>query len=217
MKDKKISDQLITELADLLQHKIQNGEFKGCEFLRQNELEKLLDVNRFTVRQVLGELTNRNVLEHIHYRGHRVREHSAEEREQITEARVLLELGAASQVLARIDAQGLALLTEHATNFAKALGEGDHKKLIKANLAFHQHYYSFCTNPFLCDLINDLREQGIRVSRPGWLNVKASEQARDEHFAMVEALQNKDLLSLKNLIYQHLYAWKKYVTKDQPA
>lgn len=217
MKGKKISDQLITELSDLLQHKIQNGEFKDSDFLRQNELESLLDVNRFTVRQVLSELTNRNVLEHVHYRGHRVREHSAEEREQITETRVLLELGAASQVLAKIDEQGLIQLTEYATDFAKALADEDHKQLIKANLTFHQYYYSFCSNPFLCNLINELREKGIRVSRPGWLNVEASEQARDEHFAMIEALQKKDLLGLENLIYQHLNAWKKYVTKDQPA
>ncbi|NQZ49917.1 MAG: GntR family transcriptional regulator [Moritella sp.] len=209
MTKKTISEQRIAELANFLQDKIHSGEIDTCEFLRQNELEKMLDANRFTIRQVLTELTNRNVLEHIPYRGHKVRVHSADEREQITETRLLLEQGAAGQVMMQIDEAGLVQLHERAVIFAKAVESGDLQAQIRANYAFHSFYYSYCHNVFLCDLINELREKGIRVSRNAWRSPHVSAQSRDEHFAMVEALKNKDLLGLQHLIYQHLNAWKK--------
>jgi len=206
-----MSEQRINKLANLLQDKIHNQEYEATEFLRQNELEKALNVNRFTVRQILAELTNRNVLEHIPYRGHKIRVHNVSEREQITDTRLLLELGAANQVMSAIDPAGLVTLHQHAELFAHAIEQGDHRARIQANYQFHACYYSFCHNSFLCDLINELREKGIRVSRSDWLVDNALEQARDEHFAMVEALKNKDLLALQNLIYQHLNAWKKNI------
>ena len=190
--EKKITELRIKELADQLQDQIHKQAFPADKFLRQNDLQEKLDVNRFTVRQVLSELTNRNVLEHIPYKGHKIRVHNVSEREEITDTRIMLELGAANQVIAVIDEVGLEKLQGYAQAFAEAVELKDHNAQLKSNYAFHAYYYSFCHNTFLCELINELREKGIRVSRSDWLNANPPAQSREEHFLMDKALRNKD-------------------------
>jgi len=210
-----MKSEQIQEVANLLQHKILANEIATDHYLRQNELEQLLNVNRFTVRQVLAELTGRGVLEHIPYKGHRVRVHSVTERDQITRTRLLLEQGAAELVMINIDEQGLAQLEQYAKAFDAAIECQDTDQQIKSNYLFHSVFYSYCQNPFMSDLIAELREKGIRVSRPGWFNLEASRQASKEHFQMIEALREQDMLGLKSHIYQHLNAWKRYSKQPQ--
>lgn len=211
---KQISQQRIKDLADQLECRILNREIDCSGFLRQNELEKLLDTNRFSVRQVLAELAQRGVLEHVPYRGHQLRAHTVEERQQITESRLLLEQGACQLVLLHIDAAGIEQLQQLAQQFDESVRNGDTGQLISSNYAFHQTFYQYCHNPFLSDLINNLREQAVRVSQPGWFNQQASLQASEEHFAIVEALRQKQPEQLRLLIFQHLTGWRRYV---QPA
>lgn len=206
---RKSQQERIEQLANLLQHDIMISRWQTGVFLRQNELERHLSVNRFTVRQVLEELTKRGVLEHVPYKGHRIKEHSPKEREQITETRLLLEQGACRKVMQNITEEGMELLQQQATTFRDSLLSGDTQSQIESNFLFHKYFYDFCGNPFLAEEIRLLREKGLRVSKPGWHQPMASERACQEHFAMVEALKNKDLLRLEHLIYLHLTGWKR--------
>ncbi len=212
---KQISQQRIQALADQLECRILNREIDCSGFLRQNELEKLLDTNRFTVRQILTELTQRGVLVHVPYRGHQLRAHTVEERQQITESRLLLEQGACQLVLLHIDPAGIEQLQQQAQLFDNAVHNGDTSQLISSNYAFHKTFYQYCQNPFLSDLINNLREQAVRVSQPGWFNQQASLQASEEHFAIVEALRQKQPEQLRLLIFQHLTGWRRYIEPDK--
>ncbi len=212
---KQISQQRIQALADQLECRILNREIDCSGFLRQNELEKLLDTNRFTVRQILAELTQRGVLEHVPYRGHQLRAHTVEERQQITESRLLLEQGACQLVLLHIDAAGIEQLQQLAQQFDDSVQRGDTGQLISSNYAFHKLFYQYCHNPFLSDLINNLREQAVRVSQSGWFNQQASLQASEEHFAIVEALRQKQPEQLRLLIFQHLTGWRRYIEPDK--
>ncbi len=209
MSAKSSAQERIEQLANLLQHEIMTNRWEMGVFLRQNELESLLDVNRFTVRQVLEELTKRGVLEHVPYKGHKVKEHSPKEREQITETRLLLELGACKKVMQHMTEVGLEQLEQQAIAFRDSLLTGDSNQQIESNFLFHKIFYDFCGNAFLADEIRSLREKGLRVSKPGWHQPGDSERACQEHLAMVEALRNKDLLRLEHLIYLHLTGWKR--------
>lgn len=203
------SQERIEQLANLLQHDIMINRWSAGVFLRQNELEQHLEVNRFTVRQVLEELTKRGVLEHVPYKGHRIKEHSPQEREHITETRLLLEQGACKKVMHHITEEGIAQLQHQATSFRDSLISGNTEQQIESNFLFHKYFYEFCGNPFLAAEIRNLREKGLRVSKPGWHQPVDSERACQEHFAMIEALREKDLLRLEHLIYLHLTGWKR--------
>jgi len=209
MTEKSSTQERVEQLANLLQHDIMTNCWKTGAFLRQNELEQRLEVNRFTVRQVLELLTQRGQLEHVPYKGHKIKEHSAEERDLITETRLLLEQGACKKVMQHITHDGLTQLEAHAIDFRNSLQSGNTRLLIESNFLFHKHFYDFCNNPFLAAEIRSLREKGLRVSNPGWHQANDSERACQEHFAMVEALRNKDLLRLEHLIYLHLTGWKR--------
>lgn len=196
------------ELINKIKHKIAVGEYTSGEWLKQIDIERAFQVNRFTVRSAFNELTSLGMLQHVPYKGYRVGEHSIQDRIQITEARELLESAAALKVLANIDEAGIEWLQKLAESFHQAVLDQDVEQMLQCNFDFHKAFYSFCNNRYLSEMIDDMRGRGAGNATQGWRKQSTILASSQDHFAMLDALQNKNILQLQSLIHQHLNRWR---------
>lgn len=207
--DKKLlTDQATSELISQLKEKIASGTYAPGEWLKQIDIERAFNVNRFTVRSAFTELANAGFLQHVPYKGYRVIEHSIQERIAITEARELLESAVALKVIANIDRQGMDTLQELANAFQHAFAAHNRTEMIRANFEFHRVFYSYCNNHYLSSMIDELRERGVGSANQGWAKHSTIAASCQDHFDMVRALHERNPVRLQALIHLHLNRWR---------
>lgn len=205
---KLLTDQATQELINQLKEKIGTGTYQPGEWLKQIDIERTFKVNRFTVRSAFTELSSSGFLQHVPYKGYRVIEHSIQERIAITEARELLESAVALKVMANIDQTGLDQLQELAETFRSAMEADDRPKMMTSNFAFHRTFYQYCNNNYLSDMIDDMRERGVGSANQGWAKHSTIAASCQDHFDMVSALHERNVVRLQSLIHLHLNRWR---------
>ncbi|MBY4677362.1 GntR family transcriptional regulator [Marinobacterium arenosum] len=212
------AEQAARQLSYQLRQLIMTGEYGTGSWLKQIEIERRFGVNRFTVRSAFNELTVAGLLEHVPYRGHRVKAHTLQERIELSEARALIESVAAVQALQHIDEAGLQQLTELAEQFRQALEAGDRPTMVAHNFAFHRLFYSYCRNRYISRLVEDMRERGVTGAANGWRTDQLQRLSCQDHFEMVEALRARDGARLQTLIHLHLNRWREGLPAEaEPA
>lgn len=205
---KSLSDQAVQKLVAKLKQAIATGTYQPGEWLKQIDLERSYNVNRFTVRSALSELHSNGFLQHVPYKGYRVTEHSLQERIAITEARELIECAAAARVIVNMDSPGLKRLESLALEFRDALDAEDRPRMMEFNFAFHRCFNDYCRNPHLSRMVDELRERGVGNANRGWTKRSTQEASAQDHLDMVEALRDKNLVRLQALIHIHLNRWR---------
>lgn len=207
-KNKLLTDQSTQELISQLKQKIGTGTYRPGEWLKQIDIEKTFNVNRFTVRSAFTELSSSGFLQHVPYKGYRVIEHSVQERIAITEARELLESAVALKVMANIDDAGMQQLQDLAEGFHAAMEAEDRERMMAQNFAFHRTFYSYCNNHYLSSMIDKMRERGVGSANQGWAKRSTIEASSQDHFDMVSALHERNVVRLQSLIHLHLNRWR---------
>lgn len=205
---KLLTDQATEQLIGELKQKISTGDYVPGQWLKQIDIEHAFGVNRYTVRSAFTELTNAGFLQHVPYKGYRVIEHSVQERIAITEARELLESAVALKVMANIDDAGLAGLQALAEGFREAMEQEDRPRMMEQNFSFHRLFNSYCNNSYLSDMIDELRERGVGSANRGWARRSTIEASCQDHFDMVTALHQRNIVQLQALIHLHLNRWR---------
>ncbi|WP_370280452.1 GntR family transcriptional regulator [Pontibacterium sp.] len=207
-KNKLLTDQATKELISQLKQKIGTGAYLPGEWLRQIDIENTFNVNRFTVRSAFTELSSSGFLQHVPYKGYRVIEYSVQERIAITEARELLESAVALKVMANIDDAGIQQLQDLAEGFHTAMKKEDLEQMMEQNFEFHRSFYSYCNNHYLSNMIDEMRERGVGSANQGWSKRSTIAASSQDHFDMVTALHERNIVRLQSLIHLHLNRWR---------
>lgn len=189
------------------------GRFPADSWLRQDALAELYGVSRFVVRGALERLSEVGAIEHVPHRGYRVRRWSHQERLELTEARLVVELAMAPLMLARRTEPLMKPVRQACAQFEQAASECDGEAMFLSNHAFHRALAALACNRQLADQVNWLREQGMRGAGPGWPKAGGVERSIREHYALIEALDAGDVLGLQGVLQRHLTAWKERVAR----
>jgi DNA-binding GntR family transcriptional regulator len=97
-----------------------------------------------------------------------------------------------------------------------AVRKGDLKRVFRHNIAFHRALFANCGNPYLTATINDYSHRA-HVIRFHSLNQRPYLlRARDEHRAMIAAIEACDRKALINLCRNHLTPAKEAYLKRLP-
>ncbi len=190
----------------MLEQDIVLGRLHPRERLIEDELMRQLSVKRHVIRQALVELEQMGVVERVPNRGAMVRAYSAEDIQKLYVLRDLLETHAARLIpmpMAQADIDDLKRIQ---AVHDRSVASGDLGEVFRSNVEFHEQLFSKTDNAYLSEAIKQfaLRTHGIRfycLTYPGYL-----EQARREHWQMIEAIENCDRDSLSRLCSQHLLA-----------
>lgn len=199
-----------TLLRERLRDDISAGVYRPGEWLRQIDIETRYDMPRFTVRQVLAELTLGEVLEHVPNRGFRIAEPSSDKRAEITEVRLYLEIPAALEAIKRATGEDIALVAAAADAFEAGIEHLPYPELRQLNHNFHRALLDICPNATLVNLINELRERNLPGAWSSWASPARMRASSSDHQQMVAALRQRDAELMSEAITNHLTSWKRY-------
>ena len=153
------------------------------------------------MRRALDQLTAKRLIAHIPNRGYHVYAMDPDVHGQIRDIRILLETGAAADLMPNVTSKVRALRAL-AERFAKLLQDGTLLEQYEVNLAFHAALYDLCSNRELVALI----QETARAAAPAkeWVTRARIEMSAREHFDMVDALEARDVKRLQKIIAAHV-------------
>lgn len=192
------------------------GRLLPRERLVEDDLMVRFDAKRNVVREALIELERLGAVERVPNRGAQVRSYTPDQVEQLYAVRTMLETNAASLIPMPLEAAVLEELRGIQRRHDAAIKEGDLKKVFRANVAFHRTLFGNCGNRYLSETINEFAQKA-HVIRFHSLNQKRYvKSAREDHWAMIEALEKSDRARLIELCRKHLLPSKEAYLKVAP-
>ncbi|MCA0921414.1 GntR family transcriptional regulator [Pseudooceanicola nanhaiensis] len=180
------------------------GVFASGTWLKQIELEGRYKVSRTTVRRALDELTARRYVEHVPNRGYRVTQGSWDRRSELREIRRVLEVHAAKGILANAPEDAAAQLRVLAQKFEDSLENGSLQDQIAANGEFHEYLYGLSPNRTLFEELMEMRRRAVAMVTAPWSSLREMRSASRDHFAIVDALESRDLARFEAAIDGHI-------------
>jgi DNA-binding GntR family transcriptional regulator len=200
-------------VVSTLEQDIVLGRLHPRERLVEDDLMRRFSVKRHVIRQALTELEQMAVVERVPNRGALVRVYAAEDIQQLYVVRDLLEAQAARLIPMPMAKADLDELRQVQTLHDRAVAEGDLGQVFRSNVDFHNLLFAKTGNVYLTEAIKQfaMRTHGIRfycLTYPGYL-----EQARKEHWLMIEAIEACDDAALVQLCRQHLLASRRCYEK----
>jgi DNA-binding GntR family transcriptional regulator len=191
-------------VADAIEEEIVLGWLLPRERLIEEDLAARFAVKRHIVRDALTGLERDGLIERVPNKGAAVKRLDPEEVRQIYSVREALETLAAAQIPLPADAAVLATLRSVQQRHAAAVAESDARSAFRANMAFHEALFAACGNRHLVELIQMMAQKvhgarSITAASPQHLAL-----ARDEHAAMIAAMEHGDSERLVALCRAHL-------------
>lgn len=176
----------------------------GGTLLTESEIAESVGVSRTPVREALLRLEAEGLVALYPKRGALVLPVSAQEIDEVIEARTLVEGHAAGKVWPR-RTEVLQLLAPLLDAMRAAYAAGDVHAFIEADRGFHAAVVDAAGNRILSDLYRRLRDRQMRM---GVAAIRISpgrmERALAEHVALAEALRADSPEHWQRLVHQHV-------------
>ncbi|RTL48959.1 MAG: GntR family transcriptional regulator [Bradyrhizobiaceae bacterium] len=194
----------VINVVEQIEEDIVLGRLHPRERLIEDELMERFGAKRHVIRQSLLDLERMGVVERVPNRGAQVRSYSAQAVAQLYQMRTMLETTAASLIPMPLPAKALEELRAIQREHEDAVRKNDPKLVFRRNIAFHWALFANCGNPYLTAAINDFSHRA-HVIRFHSLNQRRYVlRARDEHRAMIKAIEACDRPALIDLCRKHL-------------
>ncbi|MDQ8032420.1 transcriptional regulator [Bordetella genomosp. 1] len=200
----KTASTVQSNLADRIAQDIQAGMYGPGAWLKQIDLQDRYGAKRLDVRRALDQLAGKRLITHIPNRGYHVFAMDPQRHEELREIRLLLETGAAADLMNNVTASKLRLVKQLAERFNGLLKTGTLLEQYEVNLAFHAAVYDMCRNRELAALILEMRSRGPSAVAREWVTHARIEKSAREHFEMVEAIEANDVKRLQKVITAHI-------------
>lgn len=176
-------------IAERLKEAIINGELKGGQQLKQDEIAQSFNASMIPVREALRILEVQGLVKFYPNKGAIVSELSVEEVEEIFDIRIMLEKGALEYAIDNLDNKDI----EYAENILRRMDNlEDEEHLSELNLEFHNVLYNASKREILLGLINNMHIKVERYMRIYLLNMGFHQTSQEEHYKLLEACKNRD-------------------------
>lgn len=194
----------VADIVSAIEEDIVLNRAHPKERLVEEDLMQRFAGKRHVVRQALFQLENAGLVERIKNRGAFVKSYTPEEVEGIYVMRELLEEAAADRIPMPAPPSLIEALTDIQARHSAAVESGDLRAVFHHNIAFHRTLFAACGNDYLADTINEFAQKAHAIRFIGTTDRDAILLARDEHLAMIDALERQDRAELHRLCYRHL-------------
>ncbi|MYN13316.1 FCD domain-containing protein [Pusillimonas sp. TS35] len=199
-----IQQVLYQEVADRLRAMIQAGELQAGEWIDEVRLTASLGISRTPLREALKVLVAEGLLRLEPRRGCFVNQLSARDLDHIFPLMAMLEGRCAFEAARTLTDDDLARLEPLHQRLCEMAAAGDIDQYYAANAVIHEAVQALADNPWLSDLIDNLRKV-LSLSRhkslawPGRINESCA-----EHMAIFAALKARDPEGAEALTRKHL-------------
>jgi DNA-binding GntR family transcriptional regulator len=202
--ERQASTTRVRQVANALEEEIVLGWLQPRERLIEENIASRFEVKRHVVREAIAELERMGLVERVQNKGAAVRMLNPTEVRQICSVREALETLAAQQILLPPRLGTINTLIEIQEQHTAAVERGDSRAAFRANMAFHNALFGACGNPHLVEIIRSLAQKAHSVRSYTGASPVHLAQARDDHYAMIEALKASDREKLVQLCREHL-------------
>lgn len=194
----------VQEVVMELEEDIVLGRIYPRERLVEEQLAERFDIKRHVVRQALSVLETSGLIVRTAGKGVVVVEYTAEEVDELYTLRGMLEGQAARMITTPIADAHMQDIEKLANDYAEAVKHHDMQQVIRTNKRFHEAIYALCNNRFLIMTINKMAQRSNLVRFSSSTDTHHLERARDEHYAIVDAIKAQNADELANLCIRHL-------------
>lgn len=184
---------------------LRNGELKPGERLREQDIAERLNVSRTPVREALGRLVEKRLLEPIGGRGLVVRTLHASEVVDLYVMREIIEGAAARLAAQHASLPELAALEDIHARFA-GCPENDQNELARLNRLFHDAIHRAARNPYLDSALQELHDAIALLGATTFSVVQRPEEAMREHREMLDAIAARDADRAEQAARAHIRA-----------
>jgi DNA-binding GntR family transcriptional regulator len=194
----------VTDVVERIEEDIVLGRLHPRERLIEDDLMERFAAKRHVIRQALLDLERMGIVERVPNRGAQVRSYTAKAVEQLYQMRTMLETTAASLIPMPLSKTALEELRAIQKRHEEAIKKGDLKRVFRLNIAFHWALFANCGNPYLTAAINDFSHRAHVIRFHSLNQHRYMLRARDEHRAMIAAIEDCDRPALIELCRKHL-------------
>lgn len=200
----KRNDVRVPDVVGALEFDILFGRLKPRERLIEDALMLRFGAKRHVVRRALDELVKLGVVVRAPSRGAAVRDFSAQEVEEVYELRDLLQGHAVQRMPLPVGPEHIAKLKQIQEQHDHAVAAADLRLVDQVNDEFHRVFFSVCGSALLCDAITRYMQLTRAMRVYPIADPQTLAKLRDEHWAMIRALEAGDRARLLRLCSQHL-------------
>jgi len=201
-----VSDQNIAEqVADELRAAIHSGELAPGERLVERKLADRLGVSHIPVREALTRLAEERLITREPRRGARVAQLSAQDLQEISSLRIVLEQFMAIRVQERWNEESAARLGAIIEAMADA-APGDIDEVLRQDRLFHETLADLAEHRFLDELSGQLRGRitGFLHAANAALDPAEQEEHVRSHQQIVDAIASGDPERAQSVIAAHV-------------
>jgi len=194
----------LTSMIAVLEEDVVFGRLHPRERLVEDELMERFQVKRHVARDALAILDRMGLIERRKNVGAVVRSFTVQEVQELYDLRGLLETEAARRVALPVPPERLDRLIGIQRQHDAAVAAADARTVFRVNLAFHQELFSLGSSETLRKAIAEYARQTHPIRFASLVSSDYREQARQEHWKMIEALRAGDREALITLCAEHL-------------
>lgn len=194
----------VRQIVRTLEVDIVIGRLYPRERLIEEQLAGRFKTSRHAVRQALMELEFAGLVVRQANKGATVSEYSAAKVNQLYQMREIVERQAALMITLPLSPTAWKRLKLICDSYAAALEKSDMIKVVDADKEFHQVLYRHCNNPFLADVIEEMAKKANLVRFTSATDSSLLTQAKDEHYQILNTLQQNDNQKLAEICVAHL-------------
>lgn len=183
---------------------IVSGEMAPGEIFSAPGLAARFEVSATPVREAMLNLEKRGFVTTVRNKGFRVTEVGHESLTRLAEVRHLLE----PESLARLAGSFTAEMAAEARRLAEAIVAGaaseDLAGYLEADRRFHLLLIGYLENPYLTEIVADLRERTRLVGLRSLLHTDRLAASAQEHHQIVDLLEQHDADGVRTLMHRHI-------------
>jgi DNA-binding GntR family transcriptional regulator len=172
--------------------------------LKEEELARELGLSRTPIREALAVLQAEGLVDTAPNRGATVREHDAEDLDDLYRLRALLEGYAAGRAATNMPAKRVAELFASCERFEK-ITDGDIAALVKENLLFHNTIIEAAASRRVAELVLKVIELPLVYKSYIWYSPEQRRISAHFHRQITVAIEARDADRAQFLMKEHVF------------
>ena len=195
----------IREIAyEVLKHAIITGEIPAGERIVETDYAERLHISRTPLREALRKLERDGLVECVMRRGVVVRAFTLADVDEIYTIRNALEMLTLPAIIEKATPADIASLRGKLHAMDALMEAGDIEQLSPLTRAFHSQLTAICAQKRILRVIDGQDEYIRRFSAMAIRQEDRLAAAHQEHYALVDLVEKRDLEGLRKLMYQHI-------------
>ena len=194
------------QIFELMVNDILSGTIRPKDVLSERTLVNRFGASRTPIREALKRLRERGFVVSGPKGVSVVRDLPLEEIEKLYALRIRLERAAAVLTAKHITSAEIMRLQQINARFAAAAERRDLAEMLEVRAEFHSTVAAATRNPFLSEILIDLRDKAYPVRHWHWQDLARARDTIRLHRAMIGALRRRDVRRYCRMVEEQIRA-----------